>query len=267
MGATSATPANIVIGAPGVLLLGTTDVGATTGPITYRVTQKLYAPKINGLVATLAGTDFVTEEMAQLDVAAPEMSAAVMAAQVPGSTSATTTNGVQGSPPFTASTLAAATVAGQRTAIKLASVTGLTVGMYLGFAGGTAAIQIRQVTRVGTVGGGGSGIDLSDPLSSGSASGAAVTQYTGDAATSFTSGVMTNRRLASAAGQTVEARLWGLNGLRFVYGLTFAINLGPAEFKLQDTAEVAPLLKFESRIDPANATVSPWYMRSIPADV
>lgn len=267
MGFTSASPANIVIGAPGVLLLGGTDIGATTGAITYRVVQKLYAPQINGVVGTLGGTDFVQSEMGELEVAAPEMSAAVMAAQVPGSTSATDGNGVQGSPTYTASTTAAAAVAGQRLAIKLTSVTALAVGAYLGFAGSSPAIQIRRVTRVGTLGSGGTGIDINDPLSAGVANGAAVTQYAGDGGTQYGSGVMSNRRLPSSAGQTVEARLWGLNGLRFAYGLTLAINLGPAEFKLSDAAEVAPLIKFQSRQDAANPTTSPWYMRSIPADV
>lgn len=267
MGVTSATPANLVIGAPGVVLLAGTDVGSTIGVVTYRVTQQLYTPKLNGIPGNLAQTDYVQSEMGQMELAMPEASAAVVAVQVPGSVSATAGAGVQGSPTYTASTMAAAAVAGQRLALKLVSVTSLAVGMYLGFAGSSPAIQIRQVTRVGTAGAGGTGIDISDPLSADVASGAAVTQYAGDGATSYTSGVMTNRRLGSGAYATVEARLWGLAGLRYVFGLLQAVNLGPAEFALDDAKEMAPKVKWESRIDPAALTTSPWYIRKIPADV
>lgn len=266
MGATSTTPANLVIGAPGVVLLGSTDVGAVIGTVTYRVVQNLFTPKINGLPGPLAQTDFVQSEMGQMELAIPEASSAVLAQQVPGSGNASIGNGVQGSPTYTASTLAAAAVAGQRTAIKLVSVTALAVGMYLGFAGSSPAIQIRQVTRVGTAGAGGTGIDIGDPLSANVASGAAATQYAGDGATTYSSGVMSNRRLGSGSYNTVEARLWGLAGLRYVFGLLQAVNLGPAEFALQDAAEMAPKVKFESRVDPSALTTSPWYIRQIPAD-
>lgn len=266
MGVTASTPANLVIGAPGYILIAGADIGATEGNVVYRVTQTLFTPKLNGLVAPLAETDFVQQEVGQLEVGVPEASAAVLAIVVPGSVSATAGAGVQGSPTYTASTTAAAATAGQSLAIKLTSVTALAVGMYLGFAGTSPLIQIRQVTRVGTLGAGGTGIDISDPLSAAVASGAAVTQYAGDGNTTVSSGVLTNRRLASATYGTTEARLWGVNGLRYVFGLLKAINLGPAEFTLADAALMAPKVKFEGRIDPANQSSSPWYIRRIPAD-
>lgn len=244
-----------------------TDVGATEGNNVFTVTQTLYTPAINGVVAPLWGTDYVTKEMASMEAGLPEISAADLALLVPGAVSATTTNGVQGSPVYTASTTAAAALAGQSTAIKLTAVTGLTVGLYLGFAGTAPAIQIRKVTRAGTLGSGGTGIDIDRPLSAAVASGAAVTQYTGDGESQITSGVLSNRRLPTAANHLWELFIPGLNGLGFKFGVANAIMGQAATFTAADAALLAPRVKVEGQIDSANPLVSPWYLYKYSADV
>lgn len=266
MGTTAATPANLLIGAPGIVLLNNADIGATEGNTVFRVTQNLFSPRLNGLIGVLMGTDYKQSEMAELEVGVPEVSAAAIAALMPGSVSASVGAATAvGSPVWAATTLAAAVSVGQYTAIKVAAVTGMAIGHYANFGAGT---QVRQITRVGTLGAGGSGIDVSDPLSAAVASGGAVTQFNGDGGTQYTSGVLVNRRIPTSAYATVEARLFGLNGLRYVFGVRNAIKDDNAEFTLGDAALMAPRAKFQSRLDAAAfSTQSPWYLTRIPADV
>lgn len=265
MGLTASTPANLVIGAPGTILLDSTDVGATEGNVAFRVVQTRFVPRINGVSANLVGTAYVQEEHGELEVGTPEVSTALLAAEVPGSASASTGAATAvGSPAFTASTLAAAAVAGQQTALKFTSVTSLAVGMYINFGGGT---QVRQITRVGTAGAGGSGVDISDPLSTALNSGAAVTQFTGDGGTQYTSGILVNRRLASSAYHTIEARMFGLNGLRYVFGLRGALKDDNFEGTMGDSAMLSPRSRFVSNLDASAPTTSHWYVTRIPADV
>lgn len=264
MGVTASSPANLVIGAPGIILLNNTDVGATEGNVIFRVVQTRFVPRLNGVSANLVGTHYVQEEHGELEVGTPEMSAAILAVLNPGSTSAST--GVAtavGSPAWAATTLAAAVTVGQYLAIKVAAVTGMAIGQYANIGAGT---QVRQITRVGTLGAGGSGIDVSDPLSQAIASGQAVTQFTGDGGTQYSSGILSNRRLPTSAYSTIEARMSGLNGLRYVFGLRGAMNDQNFEATLGDSSLAAPRAKFMSNLDPAAQTTSHWYVTRIPAD-
>lgn len=264
MGLTASTPANLVIGAPGIVLLDSTDVGATEGNTVFRVAQTRFVPRINGVSANLVGTHYVQEEHGELEVGTPEMSTALIAAMIPNSSSASTGAATAvGSPTFTASTLAAAAVAGQYLALKFTSVTALAVGMYINFGSGT---QVRQVTRVGTAGAGGTGVDISDPLATAVASGGAVTQYTGDGGTQYSSGSLVNRRIPTSAYHTLEARMFGLNGLRYVFGLRGALQDQNFEATLGDAAMASPRPRFVSNLDPSAPTTSHWYVTRIPAD-
>lgn len=266
MPAGASTPANLVIGAPGNFLVDGADVGALEGNVVFRIVQNKFTPRINGVRGFLLGTSFVQDEHGEMEVGLPEVSTTVIGLLVPGAASSVLTAGVTGSPPFTATTMAVAAVAGQQTGLKLTSVTGAAVGQYVAFAGSSPALQIRQLTRVGTAGSGGTGVDISDPLSAAVANGAAVTQYTGDGGTQYASGSLSSRRLPTTAYHTVEARLAGLNGLRYVFGLRNAITMENAEFTLGDAALMAPRARFESSIDPAAMTTSDWYLTRIPAD-
>lgn len=265
MGVTASTPANLVIGAPGIILLDNTDVGASEGNVAYRVAQTRFVPTLNGVSAPLVGTAYVQEEHGELEIGTPEVSTALIAAMIPGSVSASTGAATAvGVPAWAATTLAAAVVVGQYLAVKVASITGMVVGQYANIGAGT---QVRQITRVGTAGAGGTGIDLSDPLSAAVASGAAVTQFTGDAGTQYSSGILAVRRLPTTAHHTLEARMFGLGGLRYVFGLRGALKDDNYETTLGDATMAAPRSRFRSYLDPAAATTSHWYVTRIPADV
>lgn len=264
MGLTANTPANLVIGAPGIVLLDNADVGATEGNVVFRVVQGRFVPRLNGVSANLVGTAYIQEEHGELEVGTPEVSNPLIAAMVPGSVNASTGAAtVMGSPVFTATTLAAAAAIGQYLALKVAAVTNMAVGQYVNFGPGT---QVRQLTRVGSLGAGGTGVDISDPLSAAVASGGAVTQYNGDGGTQYSSGVLVNRRLPTSAYHTLEARMFGLNGLRYVFGLRGALKDDNFEETLGDSAMAAPRSRFMSNLDPAAQTTSHWYVTRIPAD-
>lgn len=89
MGVTADTPTNIVIGA-GNVHRNHANLGASTGDNVFTITREIFTPQLNGLKGSLLGTDYVTKSEAMLATSIPEVSAAVMAAGWPGSTSTPT---------------------------------------------------------------------------------------------------------------------------------------------------------------------------------
>lgn len=266
MGVSATTASKTVIGA-GNLFVDNVDVGATQGNGVLTIPRKLTSLKANGLVAPILGGDYVQEEVPTLEAELLELAAANLAYLLPGSASTTPATGVQGSPAFTATTLAATAVAGQQYGIKLTAVTGAAVGQFIAIAGpGSPALMLRVITRVGTLGAGGSGIDVNLPLSAIAASGNAVTQYTSDGSTQFGSGALLQRRIPTTAYHTFAIAVPGPNGIAFIFGVRNAINNGSSVFTLSDSAYVAPKLMVEGRIDPANPNTSPWFYDLLPAD-
>lgn len=258
----SATTAlNTSIGA-GNLLVDGTDIGATSGNGVMRVTQTKPAVPVNGIVSPLLGMDYVESEVAELEVGLLEITATILGLLVPGTTSAVGTLAATGGGWTT--TLAAATVLGQQTGIKVTAITSMAVGQYVNFGAGTA---VRQITRVGTAGAGGTGIDVSDPLSAAFPNGAAVAQFQSDGGTTYTSNAQVSRRIPTTSFHTYEIRVPGLNGRRWLYGVRNAIAVQPAEFTLADAAPTVPRLRVQARQDGSALTTSPWYITTIPADV
>jgi hypothetical protein len=89
MGATGATPANLVIGAGDVQADGT-DFGVTADDNTFRIEQEIFTPdNLNGVPGALVGTHYKTREEAILEVTVPEVSPTALELQWPGSQSAT----------------------------------------------------------------------------------------------------------------------------------------------------------------------------------
>ena len=251
----------------GNLFVDNVDVGATQGNGVLTIPRKITTLRPNGLTAPILGGDYTADELPTLEAELLEFTATNLAYLLPGATSTTPATGVMGSPPYTASTLAAAAVAYQQYGIKLTSVTGLVVGAILAFTGpGTPTLMIRTVTRVGTLGAGGSGIDINLPLSAAAASGSAVTQYTGDGSTQFGSGALLNRRIPTTAYHEFKIAVPGLNGTAMMFGVRNAISTGSIVVTLSDAAYAAPKLTVDGRIDPANPTLSAWFQYLLPAD-
>lgn len=87
MGATIATPANLVIGA-GNVYKDAADIGVTADANVFRIEEERFEPdNLNGLPGMLVETMFITKSEGVLDVGSPEISAERLADAWPGSRS------------------------------------------------------------------------------------------------------------------------------------------------------------------------------------
>lgn len=85
MAVTSATPANLVVGA-GDVYRGGTVLGASIDDNTFRIERDYFTPELNGVKGSLIGTTYIDRSEAVLEASIPEVSGAIMAAMWPGST-------------------------------------------------------------------------------------------------------------------------------------------------------------------------------------
>lgn len=265
MGVSATSTQNMVIGAGDLFYKDANGVwqpaGATSGDGKFSVTRTYTTAVANGVRGPLLGTDYITKEVASLQVPFMEITSALMALLVPdaastGGVDPTVVGGGGGG------TLAAATTPGQSLAIKLSSVTGLTVGDFIRIGAGSGILEFRTLTRVGTLGSGGTGVDVDFPLTYAHANGANFSEVTGDGSTIITSGP--NRRLPTSAYRDFFLLVPGLDGRDTRFVVMKAIATGPADFNASDSAFSMPTLSIEGRIDPALPYVQPWQIVKIP---
>ncbi|HWO50360.1 MAG TPA: Ig domain-containing protein [Ornithinibacter sp.] len=75
MGVTPTSASQIFIGAPGFILFGGIDIGATSGGVTMRIRpDPVYTPQVNGVPGLLAMTDYTTAETVEVEVTMLELS-------------------------------------------------------------------------------------------------------------------------------------------------------------------------------------------------
>lgn len=82
MAVTSATPANLVVGA-GEVYVNTTDGGATTDNNVFRVEQEWFVPSLNGTKGALVGTDYLIREEGFLECSLAEISGTTIGFMLP----------------------------------------------------------------------------------------------------------------------------------------------------------------------------------------
>lgn len=232
------------------------SAGATMENNVWRVERDYFAPKINGVVSLLQGTDYLQEERCFLECSPAEVSAAILALLVPGSVSTTETSADLGGGATT--TLAAATTAGQWAAIKLTAVAGLSVGDFIKV-GTTPFIEKRQLTRVGTLGAGGTGVDIEYPLMAPHAALAAVVEIDGLGGTVIVGGA--DRRLPSTAYNDWRLDVPGLDGRMSRFFIFGAIASDDAEFEAADDDAMHPRMVLAGRRDPTTPQDSAWQIR------
>jgi hypothetical protein len=235
--------------------------GATAGDDVFDVTRTYYVPKINGVRGPIIGTDWISDEVAKLTLQFLEIGAGLLALLIPDAVS------TGGTPPATVvgggtGTLSAAIAQGQSAAIKVSSVTSLSVGDYIKAGAGTGYVEYRKVARVGTVGPSGTGIDVDFPFAYPHSSGDAFVEVNGDGSTIITSGP--NRRLPTSAYRDFMLYVPGLDGRDTRFVIKKGIATGPAQFTASDTKESQPQLVIEGRIDPAAPYAQPWEIHKIP---
>lgn len=328
---TASTPGNLIIGA-GDVYVDDQAVGATEADNLFRVTQANYHPKLNGIPGPVMGTDYVTEDMAELEVTVPELGTQMQygipnSIATPGDAAGTPTGGGAGD--FN-TTLAAASVigatnvklaavatlaigdeieigaAGSRefrvvtavgtaggagtgvdflggltlphglgdavvrvastilaqdapmgsTTLKVASVLGLAIGVFVRF-GYPGEEEVRLLTFVGTAGAGGTGIQFGSATNYLHRAGDALMAQTTSGQQSVSSNSGVTRRLPLTAYHKWELRVLGLNGMR-IFTLRHGICIDAYQVDTSDGKMTAPRLKIQSRWDAANPTVSPW---------
>jgi hypothetical protein len=177
--------AEIYYRAPGVLTAWT-SVGLTMDDAIARIgfANSNASEALNGIDGSIRGLDFMRVESAEIEFTLPELSATKLALAIPGAVS--TAGVVTETGAGFSTTLAAATVVGA-TNIKLTAVAGLTVGDYIGIDVVAGSLrEYRQVTTIGTLGAGGTGVDFRDPLLKAHANGVVVIETDGDGKTEIT---------------------------------------------------------------------------------
>lgn len=84
-GITSATPINLVVGA-GIVLRNHAVFGASVDNNVFAVDREYFTPDLNGIMADLQGTDYITRSVGRIETTIPEVGAGVIEAGIPGAT-------------------------------------------------------------------------------------------------------------------------------------------------------------------------------------
>lgn len=225
MPVTATTSEELFVGA-GDLYIDGAAAGATMDNNAFRVRRTYYTPDLNGVRGPLKGTDYISEEVAELECTLPELSASNLAIMIPGSsTTAMSADGVLlGGGGDT--TLAAQANAGA-TNIKVTAVTNFAAGdiVQIGPTGGTR--EFRKVLVVGTGGSGGTGIDVDVPLLYTHANGEVFQEVVSTTLAADAPVNATNLKVAAVTGLVVGDYVqFGRAGEREVRKLTFVGTTG-----------------------------------------
>lgn len=84
-GITADTPINLVVGA-GVVLRNHAYFGASVDNNLFAVDREMFTPDLNGIMADLMGTDYITRSVGRIEATIPEVGSAVITAGIPGAT-------------------------------------------------------------------------------------------------------------------------------------------------------------------------------------
>jgi len=84
-GITADTPVNLVVGA-GILLRNHAYFGASIDNNLFAVEREIFTPDLNGIMADLKGTDYITRSVGRIESTIPEVGANVITAGIPGAT-------------------------------------------------------------------------------------------------------------------------------------------------------------------------------------
>lgn len=162
MPVTASTPEEIFIGA-GEVYRDDVAVGATQDNNVFRIVREYFTPSLNGVRGPLAQTDYVISETAELEVSIPELAAERLADAVPGAVSTVNASAPRDAAGGLSAGLDAATVVGA-TNVKVDSVANGAIGDLVRIGPPGATQETNRIIAVGTIGAGGTGIDLATPL-------------------------------------------------------------------------------------------------------
>lgn len=223
------------------------SLGPTLENNVFRVRQTKWRPTINNVKGPVKGTERIVEEVAELEVTLPELTAANYARTIPGSVS--TVAAIAETAAGWTSALDGAVLAGAET-IELDDATGIDAGDFFRIEAVGATAEYRQIVALaGTL------VTLDRPLIRGHANAAVLTQTDGDGRTTIT-----------GAGDVVPDAAYGIYMMRIPtpdgvhdYIIRDAINVADTtELAGQREGQTAPRVTLAARYDPANTRIRPW---------
>jgi hypothetical protein len=205
---TTITPEEMYFGAPGTLTVDGVDAGGTTEPpkLSFDITK--YQPDFQNAKGPIKGTAVITKVIPKLALLINQISALKLAWALPGATSTGSSN--IGVPNAGLDTTLATDPALGAVNIKVAAVAGAAANDFIriGPAGPTEAnSEVVQVTNVGTLGAGGTGLDVVNDQGGGlrldHANAEEVKEVTGSTIALDVAAGATNVKLASVTGLIV----------------------------------------------------------------
>jgi hypothetical protein len=228
------------------------SIGATMDDTTMRIDQSWFRPDLNGMLGPIQEMDYLTEQNAELEFTMVEVAGDKMALAVPGATSTTTSNVVDGAGLSTTTTAAVAIGA---TTIPLTATTNLAVGDWIKI--GASNYEYRQVTAISSL-----NVSFRDPIQTARASGVAVVETAGDGKVDIT-GASVRRQPATAyhAWALVAEAPVGYFELLLDSGISATDS---AELNFGDETVGGIRTTIASRYNGSTPNTSPWHLR-VPA--
>ncbi len=232
------------------------SIGATVDDIVARISQTWFQPDLNGQLGPVRELDYLASRMAEAEFTMAEIAGSKLALAVPGALSTTLATTDAGGTPLV-TTLAAAANPGDVT-VKVVAITNAAAGDYIRINVAGALAEYRQITVVGTVGAGGTGLQFRDALQKTHANGVAVVETVGDGKTEVTGSSVRRQPLSAYNDWAIVGQ--SPNGYS-EFLLYNAISVADAiEIGYGDETVAGAQVTIQAREDGTN-TVQPWKLR------
>lgn len=235
------------------------SVGSTVDNAIFRVNQTMFNPSdnINGLQDLIMLMDYKNGSGAEVEFTMPEIAGPKLALAIPGavSTAGTIADAVT-TPGSTTLSLAAAI---GDTSVKVVAVTNFAAGDYIRISAAGTLAEYRQITVVGTVGAGGTGLMFRDPLLKTHALADAVVESQGDGKTEITASTVRRQPVTAYNDWALVAQSPASYFEFFAYNAISTTQ--NVEFTFGDESMAAIRVTLGARKDGANLTLPSWKLR------
>ena len=245
MGFRAETPVRIYVGAGEVYIDGAA-IGATQEANQFRINREYVdIPKFNGVKGKVRQTDYVMEEVAQLEMNLSELAFDQLSLVLPGLSSESSAAAAGGG----SSTLSGNEAIGS-TVLGVASGTGFTAATWVKIGTGSGAewVLIESVVS--------NDLTIATPLTKAHLSGATVVEQTGSGGTIITS--VPGRLQPADYSGVVELRVPGIDGRFAAFRVFDAISVESFEIEVSDETNARYPITFEGRFNENDPTIAPW---------
>lgn len=249
MGFRAETPVRIYVGAGEVFIDGV-PIGATQEANTFRINREYVdIPKFNGTYGKVRQTDYVQEEVAQLEMNLSELAFDQLSLVLPGLSSAASAAAAGGG----SSALAGPVSIGATTfTVGAGDGADFTPGTWvlIGSGAGSEYVLVRSIAT--------DTITVASPFTKAHLAAATAVEQTGSGGTIITS---SPGRLGSAdyVG-VVELRVPGVDGRFASFRVYDAISVESFEIEVSDETNARYPITFEGRYNENDPSLAPWAM-------